>query len=119
VWEDYTIDDATGIVTFHSQDTPGPGEVVTIDYAYYADSYHIMSLPYDEDYPPGDNEWSVQGIYMDATSNPEVFEPGIFNPGEEMRIRIRLDPTVKDASTNLVTIGTENRVTASRFFDGG
>ncbi|MCL0093922.1 hypothetical protein M1O53_02955 [Dehalococcoidia bacterium] len=66
---------------------------------------------------PGNDQWTVKGIYLDAAaSNPEVFEPGIFNPDEEMIIRMRLDPPVGVGTTNLATIATPNGVSTSATF---
>ena len=66
---------------------------------------------------PPSGQWTVQGIYLDAaTSDPEVYEPNSFNPGEEMRIRLKIDPAIPDNTDNLVTIGTPNGVTLAAPF---
>ena len=64
----------------------------------------------------GTNQWSA-AIYSDATSQiPEVIEPGIFNPGEEMIVTIKVSPSVGTGSTNLAVIATPNGITASTVF---
>jgi hypothetical protein len=59
--------------------------------------------------------WSKQ-IYQTAPTVPEVFDPGIFNPGEEMTIRVNVAVAIQNGSTNLATIATPNGITASSIF---
>jgi len=93
------------IVQYYEFDDP--------DYIYY-----IKRLPYTEN-APGNNEWTVEGIYLDAgTSDPEVFDSGIFNPEEEMVIQMKVDPAVGTGTTNLATISTPNGVSTSVVFSG-
>lgn len=65
-------------------------------------------------YPYGTG-WSKQ-IYQTAPSVPEVFDPNIFNPGEEMVIRVNLAVAIQSNSTNLATIATPSGITASTIF---
>ncbi|MCL0088486.1 hypothetical protein M1N87_01540 [Dehalococcoidia bacterium] len=66
---------------------------------------------------PCNNQWTVTGIYLDAAAgSPEVFERRIFNPDEEMIIRMRLNPAVGGNTTNLATIATPNGVSTSATF---
>jgi hypothetical protein len=61
--------------------------------------------------------WTVSGIYLNAaTLEPEVFEPGILNPDEEMVIRAKLWPTVAMTTTNYITIGSDNGIQVSAHF---
>jgi hypothetical protein len=79
---------------------------------------HVNWLPYDENVPDH-NEWSVQGIYLDSGgAAPEVFEPGIVNPDEEIVIECQLDPPVGVGTVNLVSISTPNGITVSKTFTG-
>lgn len=65
------------------------------------------------------NGWTVEGIYLDAGGSVvEVFEPGIFNPDEEMVIQVKIDPAVGGGTTNMVTLSTPNGVSASAAFTG-
>jgi hypothetical protein len=86
---------------------------------YYSGSgKQIAWLPYTSS-SPGNNEWTVVGIYLDvATGTPEAFEPGILNSGEEMKIQIKLNPLIGDDTTNLLTIVTPNGVSSSAHFCG-
>ena len=85
---------------------------------YYDDggSYYVKWLPYTEG-TLGDNEWEKVGIYLDAgDETPEVFEPNVLNPGEEIKIRAQLNPSVGAGTTNLVVISTPNGIPASISF---
>jgi archaellum component FlaF (FlaF/FlaG flagellin family) len=60
-------------------------------------------------------QWTAQ-IYQVATGTPEVFDPGILNPGEEVVVMIGVPSLVGSGTVNQVTIGTPNGVTASTIF---
>lgn len=60
---------------------------------------------------PGNNQWTLEGIYQPDGSN-EVYDPGILNPQEQARIKITLSPTLARHITVRFTISTENGVTA-------
>jgi hypothetical protein len=78
--------------------------------------YKVEWLPYSAG-NPDDMEWTVSGIYVDAdTLTPEVFEPGILNPDEEMVIQAQVAPSVAMTTTNLITINTQNGISASAHF---
>ncbi|MDD5127427.1 MAG: hypothetical protein PHR43_04970 [Dehalococcoidales bacterium] len=85
---------------------------------YYDDAAILRTawLPYTAVNPPGDNEWTVQWIYYG--SEPETFEPGIFNPGERMKIRADVNPEIGDNTTNMVVIATPQGVSYSIQFGG-
>lgn len=90
---------------------------VVVQYYDSSNNYHQLWLPYTTSLPPGNNQWTVAGIYVDASRGiPEVFQPNMFDPGEQMIIRIRLSPAAKQSAHNLVVIGTPNGVTASTMF---
>lgn len=78
--------------------------------------YQILWFRYVED-EPASGEWCVIGIYLDAaTATPEMYEPGILNPGEEMLLRLRVVPPVGPNTTNLAVISTDTGVTMSMMF---
>ena len=84
------------------QDEPGAGLVV-------------QRLAYSATDPPGVGNWTVSGIYQDAeTLTPEVYDPGILNPGEEIVISAQLSPAVAEGTVNRITLAVANgvRVTA-------
>ena len=53
--------------------------------------------------------WYVEGIYYDG--NPEIYGPNILDPGEDMKIILKLSPPVAGGTTNLATITTNNGIT--------
>jgi hypothetical protein len=78
--------------------------------------YYVTWLPYVAS-NPGNDQWTVKGIYT-QTGLPEVFEPGIFNPDEELVIECDLAKAIKNGSENLAIITTPNGVTVSKSFTG-
>jgi len=80
------------------------------------DIYQVAWLPYTSE-ALDDMQWTVSGIYVDAsTLTPEVFEPGILNPDEEMVIQAKLAPTVGMTTTNRITISSLNGIDISSHF---
>ena len=66
---------------------------------------------------PASNQWTVANIYLDAAAlTPEIFEPKIFNPGEEMVIQVKVSPAVGSPTANWATIATPNGISASTVF---
>ena len=98
------------------------GQTKLSDYAswdvivqYYDETwtYHVEWLPFISGSPAG-NEWDVDWIHLNE--KPEFYENGVFNPGERMKLVIKLDPAVGPGSTNLVVVSTPSGVTASMYF---
>jgi hypothetical protein len=91
---------------------------VIVHHTDFEGNYSVTWLPFSSS-SPGNNQWTVDGIYSDAAHHTaEVFEPGIFNPDEEMVIRGKLDPLVGPGTPNWVLITTPNGVTVSKTFTG-
>lgn len=89
---------------------------VIVEYYSQDGTYHTAWLPYAGG-TPGDNEWTVEGIYLSAENQTaEVFELGILSPGEEMVIEARLNPPVKKNTTGDVLVSTPNGVPNSISF---
>jgi archaellum component FlaF (FlaF/FlaG flagellin family) len=80
------------------------------------DNFYVTWMPYKTD-SPGDNEWTVEGIYT-SSGHPEVFDPGILNPDEELVIETKIAPDIKTGSENLVLITTPNGITVTKSFTG-
>lgn len=87
---------------------------------YHGDSgsgLEIERLTYTTSGSPSAGEWTLTGIYEDAgTSDPEVYQPGIVNPGEEFIIRAELGPAVASSSSNTVTLAVEQGVAITAVF---
>jgi len=82
----------------------GPG--LTIKYLTFATST-----------PLAGNEWTVQGLYLDAsTLTPEITDPGVFNPGEEMVVLANPFPAVTKNTYHRIRFVTPNGYTASVIF---
>ncbi len=85
---------------------------------YYDTSanYLVKRLTYNSG-TPSNNEWTVEGIYLDAgSSTAEAFDPGIFNPDEEMVIEMKVNPAVGTPNANMATVATANGVSATAIF---
>ena len=82
---------------------------------YYDSSglYHITWLPYNSG-TLGDNEWQVAWIHYNDI--PEVFEPNVLNPKEQMKIKARLNPPVGAGTTNMAVVSTPSGITGSIYF---
>ncbi|MEK7326220.1 MAG: hypothetical protein AAB217_13270 [Chloroflexota bacterium] len=90
---------------------------VMIQYYDTAGTYHIVWLPYFEGGDPANNEWAIEALYVEAAGSvPEIYEPGILNPAEEMVIRFRVSPAVGHETTNLAVLSTPNGLRLSTYF---
>lgn len=88
-----------------------------VDYFDTAGKRWSLWLPYTSTNPPGADQWTVKGIYMVATSKPEVFQPNILDPEEEMVIEFALSSTLAGGdSSHKAVVGTPNGITVSTFF---
>ena len=90
---------------------------VIIEYYEADDTYHQLWLSYTTSSSPGDNQWTVTGLYLDASAgDPEVFQPNILDPEEELIIRAKLAPAAGGSTGNRVVISSPNGVSASSPF---
>jgi len=59
--------------------------------------YNPVRLTYTTAGVPSDNEWTLLGIYLDASApTAESHEPGIINPAEEFVLRLNVGTTAID-----------------------
>ena len=75
-------------------------------------TYHVEWLPFTG--TAATYEWEVSWIRLNDA--PEIYDPGVLNPGEQLLIRTYLDPRTGAGSTNLAVISTPSGVTASTYF---
>jgi hypothetical protein len=68
-------------------------------------------IPYSASAIPG---WSDNGTFFNGS--PDVFEPGILNPAETLKINVRLLPAVANNTTNLAIISTDSGVKTQKSF---
>ena len=66
-------------------------------------------LSYTTSDNPGSNEWTVDSIYM-LDDNPEVYDPDILNPGEQMKLLLNVDPAIGLRETVRITVSTPHGV---------
>jgi len=81
-----------------------------INYEGTDDERYVLWLPHTGDNPPGDNQWTVDSISGDYRN------PGIFDRGEEMTIKIHLSPAIKDGPSRWLVLATEAGITYSIYF---
>lgn len=80
-------------------------------------TYYTTSLTYTTAASPGNDEWTVAGIFLDASGSvAEVFQPNVFDPEEEMVVRLKLSPAARTSSQNLLVIATPNGVSVSTMY---
>lgn len=72
---------------------------------------NVTYLTYTDSYPPGDDEWTVYGIYLYG-GGAEVFDPGILDSGEQMVLSIVINPEPEIDETCRITVSTPNGVKA-------
>jgi len=73
----------------------------------------ISYIGYTDSAVPGNNQWTVEGIYFsDNTSMPEIFDPNLLNPGEAAKLYIKLDPEIGPGESGLITTAAFNGVTS-------
>ncbi|HLV36214.1 MAG TPA: cadherin-like domain-containing protein, partial [Spirillospora sp.] len=78
--------------------------------------FHISWLKYASD-APSDNQWAVEGIYLDAgKGTAEQFEPGILNPGEEMTLLLYITPEVGHGKSIHTLVAAPNGISTARQF---
>jgi hypothetical protein len=86
---------------------------VIVQYYDGTGTYYSKWLPYTEG-TLGDDEWEVVWIQLDGEA--EVFEPNVLNPGEQIKIRAQLEPSVGAGTTNMVVVATANGIPVSTYF---
>lgn len=70
-------------------------------------------IPYQKDESLYENRWIKSDIH------PDLINPGIFDPGEEMKLQVRMDESdpIRNSSINWLLVAAPNGVKASRYFE--
>ena len=84
---------------------------VIVEYYDESGTYYTKWLPYVEG-ALGDNQWQKKVIYLNGS--PEVFEPAILNPGEEIVILAKLSPLPGAGTVGNAIISSPNGIRESR-----
>ena len=110
--------DGTGAIVQVTIHNAGATKLVDFDrwdaIVEYSDgsNQQLMWLPYGV----AENQWSAE-IYQDAdTSTPEMYDPNLLNPGEDLVVTMTLTPTVGIGSVNRFTLVTANGISAATPF---
>ena len=79
-------------------------------------TYHPELLSYAAS-PPAADEWAIEGLYLDADAGmAESTQPGIFDPSEEIRLQMRVDPAAAEPQQNRATFALPIGATAEIAF---
>lgn len=65
---------------------------------------------------PGLDTWANTIYLSAATLTPEVYDPGILNPNEEMIATLTVTPSIGVGTTNLAVVSTPNGIIATTVF---
>ncbi|WP_440947549.1 hypothetical protein ACSAZL_04570 [Methanosarcina sp. T3] len=87
---------------------------VIVTYQNESGSIKTVWIPYQESEILSRNRWTKVNIV------PDLINPGVFDPGEEMEVQIRLDSSdpIGNSSVNWFLVAAPNGAKASRYFNG-
>lgn len=75
---------------------------------------HYQWFPYSATYPPGNNQWAKNGIYLDVNATvAEQYEPGILNPAEYLKLAIKTSSSIKSNTWVYIKASTPQGVNDS------
>lgn len=90
---------------------------VFVQYYQTSGAYHVKRLTYTTENPPGNDQWTVEGIYTDANATTaEVFQPDILDPGEYVLLYLKLVYPPRATPPNNGVIAVPNGITVSTPF---
>ncbi|AAM06453.1 TPA: hypothetical protein HA338_17215 [Methanosarcina acetivorans] len=87
---------------------------VIVTYQSESGSIKTVWVPYQESEILAKNRWTKVDIF------PDLINPGVFDPGEEMEVQVRLDSSdpIGNSSVNWLMVTAPNGAKASRYFGG-
>jgi len=83
---------------------------VIIKYSNTSGAVKTTWIPYQEDAGILENKWIAGNI------SPDLVNPGILDPGEEMRLQILLEDSLEKDSVNWLLVAAPNGAKASGYF---
>jgi hypothetical protein len=86
---------------------------VIVQYYDGTGAYNTAWLPYVPG-TPGNNQWTVSWIHLNGEA--EIFEPNVFNPGEQLKITAQINPSAGAGTTNMAVVATPNGIPLSTYF---
>lgn len=84
---------------------------VIVKYSNASGIAKTMWVPYQGDPDALENKWTVGNI------SPDLVNPGILDPGEEMELQILLGDSLENKSVNWLLVAAPNGVKASGYFN--
>lgn len=85
---------------------------IIVTYQNESGTNKTVWIPYQEGEVLSENRWKKTGI------TPDLINPGVFDPGEEMKLQVRMDESdpLGNSSINWILVTAPNGVKASRYF---
>jgi archaeal flagellar protein FlaF len=84
---------------------------VIVNYSNTSGNAKTIWIPYQEDAGTLENRWIVKNI------RPDLVNPGIIDPGEEMELQILLEDSLENESVNWLLVAAPNGAKASGYFN--
>lgn len=108
-------DEAGIFVSLHNTGSTKIGDFdymdVIVKYSNTSGTVKTMWIPYEENVSTLKNNWKVENI------SPSMVNPGILDPGEEMKLQILLEDSLENESVNWLLVATPNGAKASGYFN--
>lgn len=114
----FTIDTENILVYLQNTGSTKIGDFTYMDvivtYQNESGNMKTVWIPYQESKILAKNRWTKMNIV------PDLINPGIFDPGEEMEVQVRLDSSdpIGNSSVNWLLVAAPNGAKASRYFSG-
>lgn len=115
VTDAFTIDTENILVYLQNTGSTKIGDFTYMDvivtYQNESGDMKTVWIPYQEDEIPSNNRWTKMEIV------PDLINPGVFDPGEEMKLLVRLDSSdpIGNSSENWLLVAAPNGIKASRY----
>ena len=84
---------------------------VIVKYSNTSGIAKTIWVPYQGESDALENKWTVGNI------SPDLVNPGILDPGEEMELQILLEDSLENKSVNWLLVAAPNGVKASGYFN--
>jgi archaeal flagellar protein FlaF len=110
-----SVDKANIFVSLHNTGSTKVGDFdymdVIVKYSNASGSAKTIWIPYQGDAGTLKNKWTVGNI------SPDMVNPGILDPGEEMKLQILLEDSLENESVNWIMVAAPNGAKASGYFN--
>ena len=108
-------DEAKVFVSLHNKGSTKIGDYdymdVIVKYSNTSGAAKTTWIPYQKDAGTLENRWTVGNI------SPDLVNPGILDPGEEMELQILLEDSPENESVNWLLVAAPNGAKASGYFN--